>query len=412
MNVRQGVSWLDELVTNSNVVVLLDNYTRSAVESVTYDALVKHVTVVTDIREISDANYGCEFVFFEPAVPAIVTPENLQFIVNTFGVRAYLIYELQAVADLIGPLATSVQANYSLLEWNLIYAVLHSDAAILEPYQRSRMKPLEFASLLENVPADLVTPINKLFLSYLALGREYRRLVGENARLHEMIGNYRSVGVKTSEAIKELRALFENVSAMNRTYCAMLSESYDVTFSGVYPDRPRVLYVKSISHLAGVDNLLMVLYSVLTKQYKVSCKVVKLVDSANATSLRYVPNVYLPLADSYSTGDVLTNDFLMSLGAYNVLMGVLMLNRSRLDYLIVHDLRGTMNSALDSSLYDLRLNEIAQDHAVLGEYENVLSDYQQAPFRWSFEDIIEFTGTNTAKITHHKTVASILDYLM
>jgi len=403
---------LDELVTISNVVVLLDNYTRHAVESVTYDALVRHVTVLTDIREISDSNYACEFVFFEPAVPAIVTPENLKYVQETFGVKAHLVYQTDAVADLFGDMVHSVKASYSLLEWNLIYAILNSDSAILEPYQRAKSKAMEFASLLENVPDDLVAPLNKMYLSYLSLGSDYRKLITENSRLQELLGNYKSVGAKTAKAIKELRELFNQVSSENRTYCAMLSESYDVMFTGVYPDRPRVLYVKSISHVAGVDNLLMVLYSVLTKQYKVSCKVVKLVDSANAISLRYVPNVYLPLSDSYSTSDVLSNDFLMSLGAYNLLMGLLMLNRSRLDYLIVHDMRGTMNAALDASLYDLRLNEVSQDYAVLGEYDNLLSDYPQAPFNWSFSDIIEFTGTNTSKIAHHKTVASILDYLM
>ena len=118
---------------SGNVVVLIDPYTRKAVENITYDALAKHVTVITDIREITDTNYSCDLIMFEPAVPAIVTPAVISEFAELYGVRAHLIYSTQEVADLFAGRVHAVKADYRTLEWNLIYAVVHEDLAILEP---------------------------------------------------------------------------------------------------------------------------------------------------------------------------------------------------------------------------------------------------------------------------------------
>ena len=394
-----------------NVVVLLDPFTRKEVEGVTYDALAKHTTVITDIREINDTYYGCELVFFEPAVASIVTPEALSSIEELYNVKAYFVYQNEDLVPLFSRIATCVKANYKMLEWNLIYAVINSDLAILEPYQKSKQEPLDFVKVLENVPETLADPVNRMYFSYISLAGELHRLISENAKLRETVNSYKGLGARTAGAIEELQKLLDEATAENRSMCAALSESYDVTFSGVYPDRPRVLYIKSVSHVSGIDSLLALLYTTVTRQYKTSCKVIKLVDSANAVSVRYIPQSYFPLTDSYNTYDVLTNDFLVSLGAYNLLFGLLMLNRSSLDILIVHDCRGTMGDALDPSLVDLKLTEVSSDYAVLGEYENMLSDLPTAQFVWSFNDVSKYSGTNTTKLINHPTVASIFDYL-
>lgn len=398
---------------SGNIVVLIDIHTRRAVDSTTYDALVKHATVLTDIREVTDTHYESEFVFFEPAVPASITPEGLVELVDLYKIHPHFVYTIEELGALFSSVAHCVKASYKTLEWNLIYAVIHNDLAILEPYERMKTEPVEFAALIESLPVECTQPINRMYDSYLYIASAYNRLIAENSKLRETLDMYKSVGVKTTKAISELKDLLKQATDSNRVYSAMLSESYDVTFGGLYPDRPHVLYIKQISHLSGVDELLAVLYSTITLQYKISCKIVKLVDQANAVSLRYIPNVYVPLTDSYNTYDVLTNDFLVSLGAYNVLMSLLMLNRSGLDVVIVHDQRGVMGDALDAALVDLKLVEVSGDYAVLGEYDNMLSDLEgQVPFYWSFRDTASYTGSNVVKLSNHPTVGKIIDYIM
>ena len=400
-------------VTVSNTVVLVDQFTRKAVDSITYDALAKHATVITDVRELSNMYYASEFVFFEPAVPTVVTPSVLDEYISMYSIKTHLIYCTEEVADLFDDNVHKECADYRQLEWNLIYAVIHADLAILEPYKKTRADCVKFSELIDNLPVECKEPVDRMFKSYLDLGHAVRTLVVDNAKMRETVTNYQSVGRKTTAAIQELKQLLEEATEENRTYCAMLSESYDVTFRGLYADRPRVLYIKSISHLSGIDNLIAVLYSVITKQYKTSCKVIKLVDSANASSVRYVPNVYVPITDTYNTYDVLNNDFVLCLGAYNVLMDLLMLNRSGLDVLIVHDQRGTMNDAIDSTLVDLKLNEVSGDYALLGEYDNTLTDIDKgAQFVWKFADVVQYSGTRATRLANHPTISAILNYLL
>lgn len=400
-------------VSISNVVVLVDPYTLKAVDTITYGSLSKHVTVITDIRELGDAHFGCEFVFFEPSVPGVVTPEILSEVCGLYSICPHLVYSLDAVRNAFPEDLDAVRADFKILEWNLVYAVLHGDSAVLEPYQRSKTVTKEFADLLENLPVEFQSPVNRMYHSYLSLAANFKAALATNAELEERISCYAAVGRKTALAIEELKRLLENTVKQNRAYCAMLSESYDVTFSGLYADRPRTLYIKTISHLSGVDNLIALLYAVLTKQYKISCKVVKLVDSTNPLAVTYVPNNYEPITDTYNTYDVLKNDFILSLGAYSVLFNLLMLNRSGLDTLIVHDQRGVTGDAIDGALVDLKLNEMSSDIAVLDEYNHVLSDsVEHSQFVWDFKEVQKYTGTSSLKLANHPTIGKIIDYLM
>ena len=397
----------------ANIVVLIDPFTRNYVDRVEYDALSKHVSVITDIRELSDSYYDSDLVLFEPSVPAGVSPEILEEMIRMYNIRAHLICSNKAVMEVMSFVCNVVLADFKVIEWRLIYAVVNQDLAILESYSSFSQNRIDFASTVQALPNDCYASVNRMYNAYLDLGSMLFSVVDRNSRLEELLGNYKAASNNTVKAITELRRLLKNSQELNRVYSALLSKEYDVTFSGLYSERPKVLYIKTVTHLAGVDQLLMVLYAVLTRQRKSSCKILKLVDQANALAVRYTPNNYFPLHNSYNTQDVLTNDFLLSLGSYQVLMSLLMLNRSGLDFLIVHDQRGTLNSALDDQLIDLKLYEVSADYAVLGEYENMLTDIKSvSEFHWDFKEVAECTGSATLKLTSHPTVSKLLDYLI
>ena len=398
----------------SNTLVLIDTYVRSIADQITYDTISKHATVITDIRELNNGYYGADLVFFEPSVPSVVTPSTLTELCTTYNVKPYFIYANESVLSLFSecPNFTSVQASYLRVEWNLIYAVLNKDSAILENYKVDNPSPIALASLFKGLPEPFVEPINKLYTAYLNAGNSIRRLAEDKSRLEEIVSVHRSNGIRSAKIINEWRVLYEEVVAENRIQSSLLSENFDVTFSGVFMERPRVLYIKTVSHLAGIDTLLMTLYSVIIKQYKMSCKVLKLVDSSSALQLRYTPSSYHFLHTTYNTHDVLVNDLLVSLGAYNFLLGQLMLNRSGLDVLIVHDMRGTLNPAIAESLIDLHLTEMTSDFAVLSEFENCLSDFSKADFVWDNKELAKLTGSAASRISNHPTIISILDRLL
>lgn len=396
-----------------SLLVLLDQFTKETVESVTYDVLSKHAGVITDIRELGDSNFKSDVVIFEPALQIIATKEILGELVPRLDLHVFIVYQNPEAVIGFEEFATLVQADYSDLNWNFIYAIVNHDLAILEPYQNSKKVIDGFRAFRSKLPADLVSYMDRFRGTYLALQSRAMALVAENSHLTELLEAQRSIGMRTVAGLTELKGLLDQSQDKCNAYEALLSEGYDTTFGGFYPERPRVLYIKQVSHVAGLDVFLSVLFSVITKQYKSSCKIVKLVDSSNALAMRYVPNIYTEITDTYNTAELLQNNFVMKLGAFNMLFDTLMLNRSGLDYLIVHDMRGVMNPALDTTLVDLHLNEVSADYAVLGEYENVLTDVQsQAAFYWSFKECQKYTGTRVVKLANHPTISAVLDLLM
>lgn len=399
--------------SSSNIVVLVDQFTKSTVDSITYDALNKHVTIITDMKELSDSNMEAHVVMFEPAVSFIVTPEVLDEVTDALRLKLYLFYQHDDAIAAVAGRCKCIKADYSEIDWNLIYAAVQGDSAILEPYQRSVRVLDAYKSVEDRIPEDLKEYFQRFRGTYMALAGAVNGLVAENARLSETVETQEKLGEQAVAGIAELKGLLDASQHKCNAYEALLSKSYDVTKGGFFPDRPRVLYIKSISHVAGVDTLISVLFAALQKQYKASVKVIKLVDASSAAQLRYVPNFYVPVKDSYNTAVLLENEFLLKLGAYAMMFDTLLLNRSGLEYMIVHDMRSTLNSALDPTLVDLRINEITQDYVMLGEYDNVLSDAgKKVAFPWSFKEIQKHTGTKSIRLVNHPTVVAILDQLM
>lgn len=394
-----------------NIVVLIDSCTR-ALSNVAFDALSKRTTVITDIRELSEEYLHNDYslVIFEPALQVIVTPEILQ----EASIDCYIVYQTEERVLPFKGMATLVKADYSEITWNFVYGVVNSDVAILEPYQNSRVVIDSFDSVRSKIPEELQDYFTRFYGTYLALVLKADDLVTKNSQLVDLIEVQSRIGDKAIKSVLELKELLEYTQSKVTTYEALLSKTIDLVFNGFYPERPKVLYIKQISHVSGLDTLLSVLFSAITQQYKSSCKVIKLVDNANSIATRYIPMNYVPITDKFNTGDVLRNDFILKLGTSKLMWDTLMLNRSGLEYLLVHDMRGVMNSALDPTLIDLFINEVSPDYAVLGEYTNVLSSVRTnfVEYLWDYKEISEAVGTMIVSLTGHPTVSDILEVLM
>ena len=369
----------DSLAASNNIVVLIDKFTKATVNTISYDVLSKHVAVITDIREIVEEYYKSSVVVFEPSFSVIVTPEIIRELKDALDITVFAVYQNSQHVKCFLDLVTPVYADYSEIGWNFVYAIVNNDLAILEPYQLSTKILDSFADINLHIPEDLVEYFDRFRGTYMNLVSTVSDLVTENATLKETVSAQEVIGRQTISGIRELKELLDRSQDRVNAYEALLSKSYSKIFGGFYPERPRVLYIKQFSHLSGIDTLISVLFAVLTKQYMCSCKVIKLVDSSSAMYMRYVPNTYLRVTDSYNTAQILTNDFILKLGGYSVMFDTLMLNRSGLDYIIVND----------------------------------ISDLEKkTEFYWNFIECSKYTGSNVIKLANHSTVERILDNLL
>ena len=393
-------------------VVLIDTYTRQS-SKLAYDVISKHAAIVTDPSEVGEMHQGADFIFFEPAVGVVLTPDHLEQMIDSYKLKPTLVYREDKSLALFDERTYGIKADYSKIDWTFIYAVCTKDQAILEAYQASRDAIDVAGNFLSKLPKDMEMPMERLYSTACSLAVRYNSIVEENTKLKEAARVQSSVTKKSRDAIEELAKLLEESQSACHGYEALLSKSYDQTFGGFYPERPKVLYIKTISHVSGINTLLTLLQTVITRQYLSSCKVVKLVDSHASKTLRYTPMSYKRITDVYDSTAILHSDFIVKLGAYHELFDLLMTNRSGLDYLIVHDERDAFKPALDKPLVDLYLNEVSSDFATLAEYDNILSDFgSNIPYVWNFAEVSKYSGTDSIKLTGHPTVASILGDLM
>lgn len=395
------------------VVVLLDQFTKATANKIAFDAISKKALVINDIREVDENCRGLKLVVFEPAFLVVVTKEIVDQIAKEFNVTTIGVYLNDEMKNVLGDSAQMLQCKHDDISWNLLYGIIQADTAILEPYQKGLAAIDEFKAVKSKLPEDLIEYFNRFKGTYLTLLEQARELAVRNGELQDIIRVQESIGQRSIRGIRELKQLLDSTADRMRGYEAILAETYDKTFSGFYPERPTVLYIKSVSHVAGIEILLSVLYTVLTTQYRLSCKVIKLVDHSNSRDISYIPDSYVPISDTYNTAQILDNEFVVKLGAYNLMFDLLLMNKSGLDFIIVHDMRCAMHDALDPALIDLKIHEVSADYAALEEYTEVLSDLgKNVPFYWSYQECKKYLGSGVTRLANHPTIGKILSRLL
>ena len=402
------------MVTDRRVVIIIDHLTREVVKSANYTSISNNAIVLADAKEIGDEHRGSVLVVFSTYLHVGITVDNILSVCSQYSIELFIVYS--DPKDIIGfeGVPNKVRCNFTdSLDWNLVYAVVHKDSAILESYTGVTQMVSAFDSLRNVIPIEWADKLENVYSGYLSLLAKESDLVGEITIMRETLQANTNINKRMLNGIKGLKATLDMYKDKIKEYETLLSGMIDISIVGHYPDRPKVLYVKQISHIAGMDVLLNLLHFVLTAQYKYSCKVVKLLDASCALRTVNIPNSYTFVNDVYKTDVILKNQFLCKMGPPRVLFDTLLLNRSSLNYLIVHDMRGVSGRVLDKPLYDVALNEMTADYALLGSDALIISDNNKvADFGWLFKDYLKNNSTDIQRMTGHPTVEGILDLLM
>lgn len=398
---------------SDEILVLIDQLTKDTVWKASYDAISKKSKVVRDIREISASNNGSTLIVFEPSFLFVITKEIASHLIDRFDIKIIAVYQDEKMHGCLGNEVNYFKCNYGDINWNLIYGLVQSDFAILEPYQNSLEIIDSFSSIRDKVTPDIAEYLTRFRGTYLTLLNAVNSLSEINDKLQTDLDIAEHLSNRSIKGLKEMKHLLDLSMDKIKSYELLLSKTYDECVTTFYPDRPNVLYIKRISHLSGIDLFISVLFSTITTQSKLSCKVVKLLDSSNARTISYVPRTYFPITDTYNTSDILTNEFIMKIGSFKVMFDTLLSNRSGLDILIVHDMRSSIQDALSPDLINLKLNEITSDYLILGEYDNTLSDTgSNVDYEWDYRAIKKYTGSKLSQLVNHPTITKVLDNII
>lgn len=393
-----------------NCIVIIDSNTKSQVDSIAYIELSNNAIILNDINEITEVYTDYCVVLFEPIILTGVTLPYIRELKNKYNIRFILIGSDKELVSILESVCEIELCNYKNIDINLIYSVIMKDMVILEYYKDTSEILNNYSCIEEKLPLDVRSYYKILYTNLLDILARYNSLLSINLNLQSENDSYRIILNKLKTGIKELHYYYSGLHNNLKEYQTSLTKSYEKTIKGDYPDRPTILYFKQHQHIPGFDILLNILYFVLSIQYKTSCKIVKLIDSSNALNSRYIPDKYTILQNTYNNKDVLINDFILKRGNYDLMFDLILLNRAKLKYLIIHDMRGTSSLALDNSLITSTVNLVSSEYLEFFNKDSVLTDVREiAEMFWNSMEYMRIpVQERLLKLSAHPTIINLL----
>lgn len=397
-----------------NCIVVIDRDTKAQVDSISYIEISNNAIILNDINEIAEIYSDYCVVLFEPIILSGVTLPYLRELKYKYNIRFILVGSDKNLLSILESVCEIEFCNYKNIDINLIYAVVMKDMAILEYYTNTSEILSNYSSIQERLPIDAKDYYKILYTNLLDISSQYNHLLSENLILKSENDSYRVILEKMKKGVKELHQYYSEMHNNIKEYQTSLIKSYAKKVTGDYPDKPNILYFKQHQHIPGFDILLNIFYFVLSIQYKTSCKIVKLIDSSNALNTRYIPDKYTILQNTYNNKDVLINDFILKQGAYDLMFDLILLNRAKLKYLVIHDMRGTSSLALDNSLINSTVHLVSSEYLEFFDQESILTDVREiAEMFWNSMEYMRIPiEERLLKLSAHPTIVNLLTKIM
>lgn len=394
--------------------IVLDSTTRVLAKSISYIELANFAHVLSDVDEINEAYNGMPIIIFESLLMTKVSIATLRDLRYRFNIDFILIYS----NDEIGSIATSVcklkKCDYRVIDVNLIYSVIMNDDVVFEAYKNVEHSIFSFRDIADDLNEKDTQYFKLMYHSLLDCYIQYNSLLKQYIDLQGLCDGYEAIFNKVKKGVTQLQEYYDSVNVRVSEYETRLSADFDKIVDGEYPNRPIILYFKEFQHIQGMDILLGVLHFVITVQYRRSCKVVKLLDSSNALQTRFIPSNYTFMQNSYNNRDILESNFIAKRGLYDLFFDLLLLNRSKLHILIVHDMRGCTSLALNDRLISSSVCCATSEYKQVFTDVNLLTESKKASkLFWNSSEYSKIpVSERLFKLSAHPTVRALIDEIL
>lgn len=399
---------------NYSCIILLDSSTRTLAKSISYTELSNIAYIVTDITEINNAYANMTVVLFESLIFSQTSIGVLRELKHLLNLKYILLYSNDDIVTLVSDICVLKKCDYRIIDHNLIYSVTMNDDIVFESYKHFGKPIFEFSQIANQVSENDFKFMNIMYQSLIDCYTQYNRLLEQHSNLQTVCESYEATFEKIKSGVKQLQEYYSTVDNRVSEFETRLSTDYDKIVVGEYPNKPIILYLKEFQHIPGIDILLNTIYFVVTVQYKHSCKIVKLLDSTNALQSMFIPNNYTYIQNTYNNRDILENDFILKRGVYDVFFDTLLLNRSSLYLLIVHDMRGCSSFALEENLIHTSIYCSSSEYSNIFDDVNLLTeDKNTSDLFWNSKEYNKISvKERLLKLSSHPTVTKIMDSIL
>lgn len=401
--------------TYGSCVIVLDNATRNIAKSVSYLELSNYYHIVNDIEELGEQYKGMKVIIFESTILTKAVIPVLRELRYKYDFQFILMYSCDDIYTIANDICYQVRkCDYRIIDINLIYSVIVGDEVIFESYSKIDNSLFSFDTIVQSMSQEASSYLNSMYQTLLDAYIQIGTLTKQNTDLSEICNCYESVFSRIKAGVNDLQRYYDSIDVKAAEYETRLTTVYDKVISGEYNERPIILYFKEFQHIQGMDILLNILYFTLTVQYKRSCKVVKLLDSSNASQARFIPNTYVTMPNVYNLKDLLQHNFILKKGTYDLFFDTLLLNRTRLQFLIVHDMRGCTSLALHEDLIHSSICCATSEYHEMFKDITLLTESKAASkLYWNTKEYSKIPiNERLFRLSAHPTVKAIIDSIL
>ncbi|MGL4949503.1 MAG: hypothetical protein ACRC5M_03890 [Anaeroplasmataceae bacterium] len=333
------------IISNLNCIMILDESVRESLKSNISNLVIYGIDIIDDIRNINEKQVAKTRKVIILGGFRHDSINDLKLYKDLLNLDYYFISNDKLMIGLLESFCKCYLLDYTNVSSNMIYSVLYDDDGEKVKYipLNDTLQSVEHIKTLSETSHD--KSIVKVSKEYLLL----RELLDGKLRDEELYKDkIKSLESQIVHHIAEIENVSKNYTNLVESVMkqSKVLKDYEVYFAqdlykklqtAGYKERPKIIYLKEYQDLIHEKSFLVTLFNSIRLQKGMSCKLLRLHDSSDLIRIKSLEDDYKLINSQFIESDVISSDFILSYGNYEKLLDLLLVNKYKLDVLIVLD---------------------------------------------------------------------------
>jgi hypothetical protein len=385
-------------MTEKIAIILLDPISRKFVNSNIMDTVVRGVEIINNLNEITkEMVQECpNVIVFESFIQNSYGYADLKLFKAILNIKYTFIGVNDDTLDTLKEYGNTFRCSLDEVDFDIIQSAIFQDfaaednSASVNGYNGN----LRFAENILSNEHNFDENIVNLAREYTSNLFEWMKDRDSLKLLKNKFQHLNTVNDKlqteNSILVEGFQGLIQDAAKLNgniKEYEKIMSRDiYEKIDATKYPNRPLIIYLKEFEELIHENSFIETLYEMLRFQGRNSVKVLRLYDGSNCRKVKVLPDYYYRMRNQFLVSDVIANDFLVKVGAYNDVLDIILNNKTGLDVLVIIDCKSMDDVIMSNASLYLNLCRSSNNVVAYGlDYANtVINGVEQEDYLvWS-----------------------------
>lgn len=377
-----------------NCIVLVTDEVKSKLKHNITNLVTYNVTIINNIRQLTK-----EMV--ETTTKVIIVGDynydaldDLRLYKSVFNLTYYLISDNKMLLTLMKGYCNTYEMDYTDLTNTMIYSVLYDDRV-----EQERNKVTEFIDSNAQLSNNIIEESKDEKI--ISLAKNHLKLL---ELLEDRIKCEKEMTDKVTLLESDIVTYLGEIDSLNYNYTNLVAKvmeqskvlkDYEIYFTqdfynkvslAKYKNRPLILYFKEYQDLIHEHSFLTTIFNMITIQAGRSCKIVRLHDSNDLARIKSLEDEYYIVNSSFLESEIVSHDYILSIGNYGKLFDLILRNDCGLNVLIIYDCKKYDDIALEGTdmvYYNVCRNSDIAEKLELDPDFTIVNNKNGNPLSWN-----------------------------